>query len=195
MGGNVACLYAGARPARVRALVNLEGLGLLDIPPDEAPTRYARWMDELRVTPPRRDYATYDELAARLLKEQPRLGAEQALFLARHQARVDERGRVVVTSDPAHKRANPVLYRAAEVKACLSQITAPVLWVEGAQSEILARFEKVPDELAERKRCIRDLTERRIEEAGHMLHHHQPGEVAHVVETFLGDRGLREGAR
>ena len=152
------------------------------------------WMDEIKVNQARRDYGSFEELAGRLMKEQPRLAADQALFLARHQARLGDNGRVVVTSDPAHKRANPVLYRAAEVKACLSRITAPVLWVEGAQSEILARFDKAPGELVARKQCIRDLTECTIDEAAHMLHHHQPGAVASAVEGFLTGRGLRQKA-
>ena len=41
MGGNVALLYAGARPRRVRTVVNLEGLGLHASHPDQAPGRFA----------------------------------------------------------------------------------------------------------------------------------------------------------
>ena len=48
MGGNVVMLYAGARPQRVRRLVNLEGFGMPATRPDQAPKRYARWMDELK---------------------------------------------------------------------------------------------------------------------------------------------------
>jgi pimeloyl-ACP methyl ester carboxylesterase len=40
MGGNVAMLYAGVRPARVRGLVNLEGFGMPGARPLEAPGRY-----------------------------------------------------------------------------------------------------------------------------------------------------------
>ena len=46
MGGNVAMLYAGVRPDRVRRLVNLEGFGLPDSSADEAPQRLQRWLDE-----------------------------------------------------------------------------------------------------------------------------------------------------
>ncbi|MGH6639298.1 MAG: alpha/beta fold hydrolase, partial [Polaromonas sp.] len=48
MGGNVAMLYAGVRPARIRKLVNLEGFGLPASKPSQAPGRYAKWMDELK---------------------------------------------------------------------------------------------------------------------------------------------------
>src|SRR5205807_1586671 len=40
--------------------------------------------------------------------------------------------------------------------------------------------------LAERKACFQRLTERAIPEAGHMLHHDQPGRLAAVIEEFLG---------
>jgi len=40
MGGNIAGLYAGAFPERVARLINLEGFGLQDSSPDDAPSRY-----------------------------------------------------------------------------------------------------------------------------------------------------------
>ena len=42
MGGNVVGLYAGARPERIRRLVNLEGFGMPATQPDEAPGRYVK---------------------------------------------------------------------------------------------------------------------------------------------------------
>src|SRR5690606_23572690 len=48
MGGNIAMLYAGARPARIRKLVNLEGFGMPATQQAQAPGRYAKWMDELK---------------------------------------------------------------------------------------------------------------------------------------------------
>src|SRR4051794_30678679 len=37
MGGNIAMLYAGARPQRIRRLVNLEGFGMAASQPAQAP--------------------------------------------------------------------------------------------------------------------------------------------------------------
>src|SRR5688572_7079884 len=48
LGGNIAMLYAGSRPARIRRLVNLEGFGMGATRPAQAPRRYAKWMDELK---------------------------------------------------------------------------------------------------------------------------------------------------
>ena len=45
MGGHIAMLYAGIRPARIHRLVNLEGFGMPATRPSQAPGRYAEWMD------------------------------------------------------------------------------------------------------------------------------------------------------
>ena len=58
MGGNVVMIYAGVRPQRVRRLVNLEGFGMPETKPHQAPKRYAQWLDELKVQPQLRDYAS-----------------------------------------------------------------------------------------------------------------------------------------
>ena len=66
LGGNVAALYAGVRPDRVAKLVNLEGFGMPPTRAEDAPRRYARWLDELRARPGLRPYEDFAELAARL---------------------------------------------------------------------------------------------------------------------------------
>jgi pimeloyl-ACP methyl ester carboxylesterase len=185
MGGNVACIYSGVRPHRIRRLVNLEGLGMRASKPGDAPRRYLQWLDQLQVTQRFRDYASFADLAARLRERNPRLTLERADFLARHWGGEREDGRVELRSDPAHKRVNPVLYRGEEVAACLNNVSAPVLWVQGEVSDLPNRFRLRPDELSERKACIRNMSEVSIPGAGHMLHHDQPESVAHALEDFL----------
>src|SRR5471032_501415 len=82
MGGNIVGLYAGARPERIRKLINLEGFGLRDAKPEQAPSRYAKWLDELQAPPVMRAYPTLAAVAARLQKTNPRLSDERAAFLA-----------------------------------------------------------------------------------------------------------------
>jgi len=70
LGGNVAALYAGIRPERIARFVNLEGFGMPATRVEQAPKRYARWMEELRVEPRLRSYQSYAALADRFaLKE------------------------------------------------------------------------------------------------------------------------------
>ena len=185
LGGNVGGLYAGIRPERIARFVNLEGFGMPATAPEHAPKRYARWMQELRAAPGLRPYADYEELARRLQKNNPRLTRERAEFLARHWGKDAEDGGVVLRSDPAHKLVNATLYRLDEARACWERVTAPVLWIDAAESETLQRMKLTPAELTERRAAFKDLRHHTVQDAGHMLHHDQPAEIARLIEAFL----------
>ncbi len=187
MGGNIAMLYGGVRPARVRALVNLEGFGLRDTRPAEAPERYARWLDELRRGRTLRDYPDLDAVAARLRGNNARLTAERAAFLAPHWARPAAGGRYEVAADPAHLRVNPVLYREAEVAACWACIRCPVLWVQADGGDAAGEGARA-QEIARRRAVLADCELAQIAGAGHMLHHDQPQALARCIEDFLARR-------
>ena len=184
LGGNVAGLYAGVRPARVAKFVNLEGFGMPATKPEQAAKRYARWMDELRVAPKLRPYPDYAALADRMQRNNARLTRERAEFLARHWGNEGPAG-VVLRSDPAHKLVNATLYRLDEAQSIWKQVTAPVLWVVGAESEVFKRIGLSPDEHAARRKAFKDLQYVTVPDAGHMLHHDQPEQVARVIEEFL----------
>ncbi len=187
MGGNISAMYAGIRPERVARLINLEGLGLAGTRAEKAPERFARWLGEISGEKPSfRDYETFEALAERMRGSNPRLSGEKASFLARHWGRAKPDGRVELASDPAHKLVNPILYRIEEVEACWRKVTAPVLWVEGAESKVPEILRLSSADLAERKKYFQHLTERVIPDAGHMLHHDQPEQLAEIVEEFLG---------
>ena len=185
MGGNVAAMYAGIRSERVARLVNLEGFGLPDAPAEGAPRRYARWLDEIEVGARFRDYDSLEDLAGRLRSNNPRLTPERALFLAQHWGVPAAGGRIALRGDPAHKLVNPVLYRLEEAKACWRSVTAPVLWIEGEDSQNGSLLRVSAADRGARKACFSNLTERVIPEAGHMMHHDQPERVAALIEAFL----------
>jgi pimeloyl-ACP methyl ester carboxylesterase len=184
MGGNIALMYAGIRPARVAAVANLEGFGLRDCAAADAPVRYARWMDELKEAPILRDYASLDEVAQRLRRTNPRLSEEAARFLAPHWSQARPDGRRRVSADPAHRIVNPVLYRLAEIEACWSRIECPVLWVQAAQTDAL-KWVGDAAELQRRSRAFRNVRHAVVDDAGHMLHHDQPLRVAALIEEFF----------
>lgn len=185
LGGNVAALYAGVRPARVARFVNLEGFGMAPTRAEQAPKRYARWLEELRDPPGLRPYENFSVLADRLQSGNKRLSREKAEFLAQHWGQEVEGKGVVLRGDPAHKIVNPVLYRYEEVRACWQQVSAPVLWVEGAESETPARLHLSAAQLEERRAAFSDLRSAIVPDAGHMLHHDQPQPVARLIEEFL----------
>lgn len=193
MGGNVALTYAGARPARVRTLVNLEGFGLHATRPEQAPGRLAQWLDELKQGGTLRDYADRAEVAARLRRNNPRLTPARAAFLAEHWAEPDGHGRYRVAGDPAHRIVNPVLYRLDETLACWRAIACPALMVLAADTDALrhvaADREQALAEIERRLAEVPGAEHATVADAGHMLHHDQPEVVATLIMDFLHRHG------
>ena len=187
MGGNVVMSYAGVRPARVRRLVNLEGFGLPESKADQAPARLAKWLDELKEPASLRAYDSVGEVAARLRKNNARLPADKAAWLAPHWSEQRADGRWHILGDAAHKLVNPVLYRVEEVMAGWRRIAAPVLWVEGANTDVTKFWgNRYPREDFESRLAQVPSVERLLlEDCGHMLHHDQPAAVAARLRTFL----------
>lgn len=187
MGGNVAMIYAGVRPQRIRRLVNLEGFGLPESRPQQAPRRYAAWLDELKSPATLRSYDSLDEVAQRLRKTNPLLAPQRAAWLAQHWARRAADGRWHILGDPAHKRSNPVLYQKAEVLECWKAIAAPVLWVEGDRTDLAQWWgDRYPRaDFESRLAVVARLERETLSPAGHMLHHDQPEALAARLERFL----------
>ena len=195
MGGNIAMLYAGVRPERIRHLVNLEGFGMPTTQAEQAPLRYAKWMDELKALH-RGELALkpYDSLAAvarRLMKTNPRLSADKAQWLAQHWSsptvQADGSTQWQILGDAAHKIVNAQLYRVEEVQAAWQRISAPVLALE-ASSDSMGQWYHGKYTLAqyhERLGAVAQCEIAVIEDAGHMLHHDQPQRLAALIEPFL----------
>lgn len=185
MGGNVAAIYAGVRPERVSHLINLEGLGLRQTRPEQAPERYTEWLDSLREIKPFRRYPDFDALARRLCGDNPRLTPERGAFMARHIARRSEAGDVELTFDPRHRRSSPLLYRVEEAAACWRKVEAPTLWVTGNDSSLMSFLKHDPDDVERRKACFRDHRVVALDACGHNIHHDQPERVAALIEDFV----------
>ncbi|WP_038212185.1 alpha/beta fold hydrolase [Xenophilus azovorans] len=197
MGGNVVMHYGGVRPQRMRRIVNLEGFGMPAFRADEAPGRYGRWIDELKRLHAGEmalaDYGAADGVARRLMKTNPRLTQDKADWLARQWARAapreggDERWRIL--GDPAHKVVNANIFRVDEMLALYAAIEAPVLTVVASDDSLSGWWKRryTLEEFQQRLQSVRDVRLARVEDAGHMLHHDQPGRVAGLIEEFLAD--------
>jgi pimeloyl-ACP methyl ester carboxylesterase len=188
MGGNVVGIYAGVRPERVRRLINLEGFGMPATRPEQAPRQYARWLEQLHEAPTLRTYPNLAAVASRLQKTNPRLSNERAAFLAPHWSAPNDAGEWEILGDPAHKKPGPILYRIEEVLACWSEISAPVLWVEAAETNMWQWMGPRPAarlEIDRRLAHLKNVQCEMIADAGHMLHHDQPERLARLIETFV----------
>ena len=191
MGGNIAMMYAGVRPERIRRLVNLEGFGMPATRPAQAPTRYAQWIDELkqlhRGELVLKAYDSQEGVARRLMKTNPRLSEDKAQWLAGHWTRPNAQGQWEILGDPAHKITSAQLYRLDEALALYERISAPVLAVE-ASDDSLGQWWKGRyslEEYHQRLTHVRDVRTAVVQDAGHMLHHDQPAQVAQLIEQFL----------
>ncbi|RCS59791.1 alpha/beta fold hydrolase [Parvibium lacunae] len=188
MGGNVAMFYAGIRPERVARVATLEGIGLPSISPQRAPARYARWLTQQREPLPKMgQYASLAMAAARLQQQNPRLTAAQANFLATEWAQSIQVAQTPMWSwqaDPKHKWVNPILFRLDEMLACWQQISAPVLWVTGENSDFLADVKRSGD-YDLRWQALSNVTQVMLENAGHLLQRDQPAQLAKHIESFF----------
>ena len=183
MGGNVALLYAGIRPQRVRAVASLEGFGLPRAPTAQAAARYAQWLDELRMPQRRSHYPSLEAFARTLRLRNPRLTMERALFVATAWTRPAGEG-FELAADPCHRLVNPLPYRRDEAEALWRLVEAPVLMALGELSEYLPRLgaDGTDEYFAD---IFRRLTLRRLQGVGHMMHHEDPAQVALHVREFL----------
>lgn len=179
MGANVAGLYAGTMPGRVRAFVNVEGFGLVDSDPNVAPQRYRQWLEQGQVLPEFSVYANRHALAAKIAKRNPQLSAAQADFVACEWGAAGEDGRTGLRADVRHKLPNPVLYRRAEAEACWRAITADILLVSGGASRFALNADAGEVEAWPGAEVVE------IAGAGHMLHFEAPTELAAAIEAFL----------
>jgi pimeloyl-ACP methyl ester carboxylesterase len=190
LGANIAAMYSGIRPQRLKWFVNLEGIGLGRTQPTDAPARYAQWLDELKQPLSEGGYPSVQRLAGVLMKRNPRLQADKAHFVARAWTRDVEATicdpnppGVRLAFDPRHRLVNPVLYRLEEAEACWSRVKAPMLLLAGGNSGHL-------------ERRLKDFKDDRVHSffpgakivtlpgLGHMMHHEDPLAVATEIIEF-----------
>lgn len=191
MGGNIAMMYTGVRPRRIRRLVNLEGFGMPETRPAQAPGRFAQWIDEVKALHRGENglkaYDSVDGVAQRLMKTNPRLPRDKADWLARQWAAPNADGGWEILGDAAHKVVSANLYRLDEALELYRRITAPVLSVT-ASDDSLNQWWKGRFTLAqyhERIQAVPSLSNAEVPDAGHMMHHDQPEALARLIEDFL----------
>ncbi len=191
MGGNVAMLYAGVRPERIRRLINLEAFGLPPTTPAQAPQRYAKWMDEIKAMNrgeiALKAYDSLDSVARRLIKNNPRLSMDKATWLAQHWAQERAPGEWRILADPAHKIMNAQLYRVDEVLALFRHVSMPLLMVEAQEDSLAAWWEGryTNAQHRERLQSVPQVEIATVADAGHMVHHDQPEVLARLMARFL----------
>lgn len=184
MGANVAGLYAGTFPERVGHFINVEGFGLKERAAAEAPDNYRRWIESGRDPAGYSRFASWSDLADRILRRSPNMTRARAEFVARAWGRQDDDGSIAIRADPAHKLPNAVLYRRAEAEACWSRVSARILIVAGEDSDFSHRAQSwLATDTAALGFASAEVVA--VAGSGHMVHFEQPAVLAAAVESFL----------
>ena len=159
--------------------------------PAQAPGRYAQWMDEIKTVQrggkALKSYPDAHGVASRLMKTNTRLAQDKADWLAQQWAAPNAQGEWEILGDAAHKVTSAHIYRLDEALEIYRRISAPVLSVT-ASDDSLGLWWKGKYTLAqylERVSAVPHLQSVVVQEAGHMLHHDQPAELARFIEDFL----------
>jgi pimeloyl-ACP methyl ester carboxylesterase len=193
MGGNVAMLYSGVRPDKVRRLVNLEGFGMPRSRPEQAPKRLAFWLAGLKQPETLRPTTRSRRWRARLQEDQPAAArrprplAGRPLVEAR--SRRERRARHLAPArrsrtTSARARSSPTSTNGSRRtsgsprRCCGSRATAPTSASGGATATAKAEFH-------ERLNVVKDVERHVVRPAGHMLHPRPAEDVARLVESFL----------
>jgi pimeloyl-ACP methyl ester carboxylesterase len=184
MGGNIANLYAGLRPERVRCVVNLEGFGLPRTTADASPKRLRKWLDQIKAPVLEKTYNSFDQFTAVIKYRYPRFPEATAAFVARIWGTMDKDGRVRQVADPRHHWVNPILYKREDAEATWREIRAPLLMMVGEKSDYLPRL-GADGTLDGLKATFEGVEIAIVADAGHTLHIERPETVAPVIEAFL----------
>lgn len=183
MAGQVASMYAGARPEAVSHLITLDSLNVRDAPVAATAERYRRWLDALRTPLQPKRYASLDAMVERIGRRYPELDAATQIQLARSWTRALPDGELELASDPRHRWPFPYGFRLAEAMALWRAVRAPVLWLEAEHGP--TRQWLTGADIAARQACFARCEHRIIAACGHMLHLQAPQAVAAAMADFL----------
>lgn len=182
MGGTIAFVYTGTFPGRVGKLVLIEGIGPVGMQFSDAPRRMEQWIGEVnqRGRHHFRQYSSIEAGASQLCQTNPRLSASFALDLARAAMKLHDKGKWIWKFDPLHRTAAPQPFYTDQAVEFLRLIDCPVLIVDGKDSHQRRRTDK-----PQRYAALADHRQVVIDDAGHMVHQDNPGQLAEVVARFL----------
>ncbi len=186
MGGFIAGFYAGVSSQALERLVIMEGTGLPGKGPwdDPLPERVSRWLRRRADVQarPQSSYASIAEAAARLQRTDPTLRPELAQRLAEKGTRPGPDGRLRFKHDPRLTVGVVSDFDLEQAATIWSQITCPVLLIEGERSGI-----RLPEAEARRRwAAFRQHRSIVLPDAGHLMQRDQPQALARHLAEFLG---------
>jgi pimeloyl-ACP methyl ester carboxylesterase len=182
MGGTVCSLYAGVRPQKIHKLALLEGISTPE-PTGTIPDRVGNWITawaRARTRPTANVYKDIAAAADRLQHHDKRLPRDFAIEIA-ERSTVPASGGVTFKHDPLHLTRGPYPFSVAIASQFWQRITCPTLLIDAAGSELTVDAA----EHARRKAFIPHAQSLTIQDAGHLMHRHQPELLSRTLREFL----------
>lgn len=180
MGGTIAAQVAALRPAAVRHLILIEGLGPPRISDEDAVAQLRTHLDHIAGPPPVKAVASIDAGAERIKRLNPSLPAPEARRLAARVLQVQPDGHFQWRWDPMHRTRSAVAFDLDRFSLLLQQIACPTVLLFGRQSWYL----QLPD-LDKRIACIPDLQGNTSLDTGHSPHMEAPDVLADALRAAL----------
>ena len=193
MGGNIVSLYGGACPERIKAFVNIEGLGIKSRSLDKAPQNFSHWLQK-KMNPARLNYKTLENFSSHLQKRNPLLPEERALLIAKNLLRQNDDNSWSLRVDPLHFLPNPYIYRFENVAPFFEKHQGKILFIQSEHTNMADwivenRSEETQKELS--KEVLKRLNHypnyqiKNMDNCGHMIHYDKPQELAEEIFSFF----------
>lgn len=186
LGGTLASLFAAAYPERVEALLLVEALGPLTVPPENTLAQLKRGLDERAAFANRRALRVFRDLDAAIEARAMASGFSSTVARALVERGVqDVEGGYIWSSDPRLTLTSAQRYSEAQVLAMLRGVRAPTLLIlaEPATSYL-------PDAMMQ-ERAAQVAGIEVVHVAGHHhLHLESPDAVFGIASQFLRDRAI-----
>lgn len=193
MGGNIVSLYAGVFPERVKEFINVEGLGIKEVPGDHGPQRCREWLESIH-SEHNRLYPTFESYLRNLQRRYP-LIQDPVILQSIGESLIEKKeGGWALKADLKHTKISPYPFQMQNIAPFWSAIKARVLFVQGAHTQMgdwMDNSHDLEEEVKRRLHFYPPGTQRILmPECAHMIHYERPYELAQVIINFLTGKVL-----
>jgi pimeloyl-ACP methyl ester carboxylesterase len=193
MGGNIALMYSGMRPDRIKRVMSLEALGLKNSSPEDSPEKYRQWLSQSNTQKGSKTYSNLGTLQDAIRANNPTLSDEILRTLALSWSKPvdnnDPDGELTLKHDPKHRHVNPIRYNHDDAIALWQLVEAEVGLVMADNSSIYKQYLK-SGRIEDAKDTLKVSHEHYylVENSQHMLHLEQAESTADCIKSFFSNK-------